>query len=596
MTIKSFGLGIVLSESSHNTIIGNDITNNIGTAIELGAYSSNNNIVGNNVTASESGIYQWSSSHNNYSENIMIGNKYNFGVMGTSFDDFINDIDVSNVVDGKRIYYLIDVEDLSIDSSTFPDVGYLALINSDNITVRDLILTKNYQGLLLANTKNSKIQSTTIKDNNVGIEFWGSSNNAVIHNNLTNNNWGVSLKVHSTEYCSNNVFCHNTFVNKYIQAYAYNSGNVWDDDYPFGGNYWSDYTGVDKRRGPNQDRVGSDGIGDTPYVISDHYRDRFPLMSPWLTQPNPPVASFIYTETIPQVGMKVTFDASSSFDWDEDIASYCWDFGDGNITSTDDQLVIHSYAVLGTFNVTLTVLDRKGLTSSCSQLIHVMMSTFVSISTSSLSAYIGFRVNINGTLRDFYGNPVANEPIILYYTFPRISTSFPITSCLTNPSGYYYVQWISSATGYFEIKAQWTGNSTHFGANNIISLSAIPYENQYVFSVESNSTVSGLTFDATSSELRFSASGQNGTTGYAKATIAKSLVENVTDIKVYIDENQCEYSAISIDDSWVLTFYYVHSIHEVLVAIPEFPQLFILPLFLMATLLAVIAYRRKHVT
>jgi len=35
------------------------------------------------------------------------------------------------------------------------------------------------------------------------------------------------------------------------------------------------------KSGPNQDQPGSDGIGDTPYVINEFNQDNYPLMEPW---------------------------------------------------------------------------------------------------------------------------------------------------------------------------------------------------------------------------------------------------------------------------------------------------------------------------
>ena len=46
------------------------------------------------------------------------------------------------------------------------------------------------------------------------------------------------------------------------------------------GNYWSDYTGLDLYSSLFQNETGSDGIGDTPYVIEANDTDRYPLMGP----------------------------------------------------------------------------------------------------------------------------------------------------------------------------------------------------------------------------------------------------------------------------------------------------------------------------
>ncbi len=65
--------------------------------------------------------------------------------------------------------------------------------------------------------------------------------------------------------------------------HSYNSTNVWDNGYPFGGNYWSDfeerYPGVrDVWKGPYQNITGSDGIWDHSYVIDEKNLDEYPLV------------------------------------------------------------------------------------------------------------------------------------------------------------------------------------------------------------------------------------------------------------------------------------------------------------------------------
>ena len=128
------------------------------------------------------------------------------------------------------------------------------------------------------------------------------------------------------------------------------------------------------------------------------------------------------------------------------------------------------------------------------------------------------------------------------------STWTPITSDQTDSYGRYSATWIPPATGYFTIKAEWEGNSTHIGSNNSATINSITFNGEYVFSVEFNSTINVLFFNST-------------------------------------------------DDSWCLILYYAHNTHRIVVdldvsTIPEFPSCLIRPLFVSATL-AVIICRKK---
>jgi len=81
--------------------------------------------------------------------------------------------------------------------------------------------------------------------------------------------------------------------------YPWSPSNTWDDGYPSGGNYWSDYNGTDYYRGPHQNETGSDGIGDTPYIFintainraNDDNVDRYPLMKPINISSQPPTST-----------------------------------------------------------------------------------------------------------------------------------------------------------------------------------------------------------------------------------------------------------------------------------------------------------------
>jgi parallel beta-helix repeat protein len=315
--------GVYLWNATRNTITGNTIALNGYGIYLLGA--SQNSIIGNTVTNNEIGIDVESSSKNILRNNIM-NNNNNLAVYGTQASHFDNDIDDSNTANGKKVYYLISENNRVINPSTFPDVGYLALVNCENMTVNNLELTSNAHGLLLAYTTGTTITQNVIKDNSVGIGLVASSGNYILDNTIVENTRGIQLSNSSTsnsiatnnvssnkdgmfffssfqntifgnnitnndigagfKSASNNMFRGNFFVDNVDQVYDVSesdstitmSTNIWDFSYPVGGNYWSDYTGIDVKSSAGQNQTGSDGIGDTAYIINTKNKDSYPLM------------------------------------------------------------------------------------------------------------------------------------------------------------------------------------------------------------------------------------------------------------------------------------------------------------------------------
>jgi len=153
------------------------------------------------------------------------------------------------------------------------------------VTVKNFKVVRSTQsGIVLQSSTDNNLINNIVSYNKKGISLvqYGqpfSSDNNVIENTISNNiAAGLYLNL-----AQNNNFSHNNFINNTVQVEVYDTSyaNTWDDGYPSGGNYWSDYTGVDVKSGPGQDQPGSDGIGDTPYVIDSKNNDTYPLTNPY---------------------------------------------------------------------------------------------------------------------------------------------------------------------------------------------------------------------------------------------------------------------------------------------------------------------------
>jgi len=118
---------------------------------------------------------------------------------------------------------------------------------------------------------------------------------------------------------------------------------------------------------------------------------------------------------------------------------------------------------------------------------------------------------------------------------------------------------------------------------------------EYHVQTVSNSSISDFKYNGTT--ISFNVTGENNSTGFCRLCIPKALMNetyrvfvNGTEILPAPEPLPCSNSTHNY-----IYFNYIHSEQDVVI-IPEFPSFLILPIFMIATLVAVIAYRRKGIT
>lgn len=163
----TYGIGINLFYSEFNYLSNLSIKNG-GSGI-LSWVSHNNTIIGCDVFSNNFGIALIVSPNSLLKNNTMYGNTYNFDIAG-GYDLDTYDIDMSNTINGKPMYYIKNENNLVFDGNE--DIGFFALINCEEITVKNFITNSNAVGIVLAGTTDSTITSSTFND---GGYLFGSS-------------------------------------------------------------------------------------------------------------------------------------------------------------------------------------------------------------------------------------------------------------------------------------------------------------------------------------------------------------------------------------------------------------------------------------
>ncbi|HEY4705409.1 MAG TPA: NosD domain-containing protein [Thermoplasmata archaeon] len=251
----------------------------VGNAYGIVAYASSEVAIVNNRVA------------NSFWEGILVESSSSAVVRG-------NDVQLAGVY-GIDVFTSADVEVRDNTASTSAETG-IYLQNVDRVVVSGNNASSNaLLGIGLDYASDVTIIDNSLWDNGYGLDLFDSGRVLARQNTI-----GRSTMEAVSVYYSNNVtidlnrfvsnegglfasfatdltVAHNTFRNNVVQGGdELGTRTAWDRGYPAGGNFWSDYTGVDLCSGAGQDVcTGPDGIGDTPYAVDPDTVDRYPLMT-----------------------------------------------------------------------------------------------------------------------------------------------------------------------------------------------------------------------------------------------------------------------------------------------------------------------------
>lgn len=336
-TLGNYTSSISLGDG-FNILAGNMITTNgnFSKSINIPASGTGSNDVTNNTLvmngSSSAAIYSNSFNTTIWGNQITAAGNVTYGIDALTLSDISNN---SISVNGTRAYGLysasndrivsgnmISVSGLAVNGLYLSDASYLAV--SDNT-----ILTSGNHGNAtylsgIGSTLIGNIMSATL-ENGTGLNLERYSNNNFILNNtvefsstglsagvtsgnvFTGNNFINDTSLFRFSNTNSNTFYHNNFVNFTTYTVSKNTNSVWDNGYPSGGNYWSNYTGMDLNSGPGQNITGSDGIGDTQFNVSVSNIDHYPLMENW----SRPIISFTETGLASGTTWNVSFNSSN---------------------------------------------------------------------------------------------------------------------------------------------------------------------------------------------------------------------------------------------------------------------------------------------
>jgi parallel beta-helix repeat protein len=200
----------------------------------------------------------------------------------------------TTIIDGDGADYVISInsDNVTIESLTVTKTvsglsgGGIRVSRSTGVIISDTQITSTNAGLTLDLSSNCAFSDSVIANNTNAVMISGSSNNVFSDNSVSDNSLGVIF----SGYLYNNFFSGNTFSGNLVDVFLsadsnrnffYHNNfldvnpvqvngvsiNIWSRNGE--GNYWASYNFA----GPS-----SGGIGDEPYYVDENNQDNYPLM------------------------------------------------------------------------------------------------------------------------------------------------------------------------------------------------------------------------------------------------------------------------------------------------------------------------------
>jgi parallel beta-helix repeat protein len=515
--------------------------------------------------------------------NFLVDCPRSFDISGSEISHFLNDMDTSNTFNGKPIHYLVNQADLTVNPFTFPDLDFIIFVNCTRLTVQNLNLTGDYNGIYLAYTTNSNIINNKIADFNIKLDY--SSNNVVSgniadiymeyspNNNIANNTGELVLRSLSDD---------NTIVNNRgsVQLYGSSNNTIKNNQLTRAD------TGLSLAGSHNNNIVYNNlsgnncgllilGTGSNNSIVENVIANnsRFGI----LLEGTGTLDEFYYANSTRIVGNTIVGSSSSGIE----------------LRSAYNTTIIGNYLSSNSIGINL----YGDLSRDC----HIIGNTLTNNA-------MGIRIAAQ-YLNSFYHNNFINNTQHVTFSrdwkevwdsgYPSGGNYWSGYDGVDNCSGLTQTETGKDGIGDVAVILNSVNADNYPLMAPFTSFDAGTWEwTHFNVHVVSNSTVSDFSFKPEVFVIEFKANCEPGTMGFCRVTIPKDLIDAEDNWTVLVNSESTNPTINEDTDNTYLYFTYGHNTQTIEIkgthAIPEFPS-GVLLLLLVAMLSVILIYRMNKV-